>query len=499
MRKGYILSIDQGTTGTRVILFNHEGGIHSMAYREIRQIYPNPGWVEHDPVEIWESVLGCAEEAFREGKVEAKEVAAIGITNQRESTILWERGTGEPVYNSICWQSRQTAQICDEMKSKGYEGKVKERTGLVIDAYFSATKIKWIMDNVEGVAEKARAGEICMGNIDSWIIWNLSGGRAHVTDYSNGSRTMLLDIRKLEWDEEIMGWLGIPKGILPELRPSSGEMARTDRGVFFGEEIPIAGVAGDQQAATFGQACFKPGMAKNTYGTGLALMMNIGNKPKPSTHGLLTDLAWKIGEDVEYAFEGVIFTGGAAIQWLRDGLEVIDDAAECSELAQKAEDTGGVYLVPAFTGLSAPYWDMYARGTIVGITRGTSREQIARSAMESIAYQTRDVIEAMEADAGQKAGSLRVDGGATRSDFLMQFQADILGITVERPVVTEMAALGACYLAGLGVGFWESKEEIEGYWKIDRTYEPSMGEDRKEQLYFDWKRAVERSLRWAKE
>ena len=482
-----------------MILFNHEGGIHSMGYREIEQIYPKPGWVEHDPVEIWESVLGCAKEACREGGVEPGEVVAIGITNQRESTILWDRRTGEPVYNSICWQSRQTAHICDELKQKGYEGKVKERTGLVIDAYFSATKIKWIMDNVEGVARKAQAGEICMGNIDSWIIWNLSGGRAHVTDYSNGSRTMLLNIGTLEWDEEIMGWLGIPEGIMPGLRPSSGEMARTDRDVFFGREIPIAGVAGDQQAATFGQACFRPGRAKNSYGTALAVMMNIGDRPKPSTHGLLTDLAWKIGNDVEYAFEGVIFIGGAAIQWLRDGLGIIEDAAECSELARKAEDTGGVYLVPAFTGLSAPYWDMYARGTIVGITRGTSREQIARSAMESIAYQTRDVIEAMEADAGRKAGSLRVDGGATKSDFLMQFQADILGITVERPVVTEMAALGACYLAGLGVGFWESKDEIEENWKIDRVYEPLMGEDKKEELYSDWKRAVERSLKWAKE
>ena len=499
MKKGYVLAIDQGTTGTRVILFNHEGEIKSMAYREISQIYQKPGWVEHDPIEIWGSVVECAGEAFREGGVEPREVVAIGITNQRESTILWEKESGKPVYNSICWQSRQTAQICDEMKRKGYEGKVREKTGLVIDAYFSATKIRWILDNVEGVERKARAGGICMGNIDSWIIWNLSGGRAHVTDYSNGSRTMLLNIHTLEWDEEIMGWLDIPVGIMPELRPSSGEMAKTDGGVFFGEEVPIAGVAGDQQAATFGQACFRPGMAKNSYGTALAVMMNIGHEPLPSTHGLLTDLAWKIGEDVEYTFEGVIFIGGAAIQWLRDGLKIIEDASECSELAGNVEDTGGVYLVPAFTGLSAPYWDMYARGTIVGITRGTTKEHIARSAMESIAYQTRDVIEAMEGDAGRKAGSLRVDGGATKSDFLMQFQADILGVTVEKPVVTEMAALGASYLAGLGVGFWESREEIESNWKIERTYEPCMGEDRKEKLYDDWKRAVKRSLQWAKE
>jgi len=499
MKKGYILAIDQGTSGTRVILFTHSGEVHSMAYREIRQIYTNPGWVEHDPIEIWESVLACAESALKGGGVTPKDIVAIGITNQRESTILWERETGKPVYNSICWQSRQTAHICDALKEKGYESTVREKTGLVIDAYFSASKIKWIIDEVNGVRENIERGNVCMGNIDSWIIWNLTGGKYHVTDYSNASRTMLLNIHTLEWDQEIMGWLGIPRDIMPGLRSSSGVMAKTDGEVFFGEEVPISGVAGDQHAATFGQACFKPGMAKNTYGTGLALMMNIGREALLSKHGLTTDLAWRIGDEVEYSLEGVIFMGGAAIQWLRDGLKIIDDASECSVLAEKVPDTGGVYLVPAFTGLCAPYWDMYARGTIVGITRGTSREHIARSAIESIAYQTREVIEAMEADSGKRAQSLRVDGGATKSDFLMQFQADILGIAVEKPVVTEMAALGACYLAGLGVGFWKSKEQIEQHWKIDKVYEPKMGDDQKEKLYQNWKRAVERSLRWARE
>jgi len=499
MKKGYVMSIDQGTTGTRVILFNHNGEIHSMAYTEIEQIFPNPGWVEHNPLEIWESVIKCTKEAFKKGKVKADEIKAIGITNQRESTILWEKDTGKPVYNSICWQSRQSADICDDMKKRGYENKIKEKTGLVIDPYFSATKIVWIMENIKGVKEKIDKKNICMGNIDSWIIWNLSKGKAHVTDYSNASRTMLFNINTLKWDEEIMGWLGIPEQILPQVKESSGIMAKTDQDIFFGEEVPISGVAGDQQAATFGQACFRPGMTKNSYGTALAVLMNIGGKPIPSGHGLLTDLAWKIGGEVEYALEGITFIGGAAIQWLRDGLKIINDSAECSELAARVPDTGGVYLVPAFTGLSAPYWDMYARGIIVGITRGTSREHIARSAMESIAYQTRDLIEAMQADSGEKARSLRVDGGATRSDFLMQFQADILGITVEKPVITEMAALGAGYLAGLGVGFWESKEELEKHWHVDKIYEPAMKEEQREELYSNWKRAVKRSLSWVKD
>lgn len=498
IKKGYIIAIDQGTTGTRVILFNHKGEIVSMAYREIKQIYPEPGWVEHDPMEIWDSVVACTKEVFKKGKVSPGELVALGVTNQRESTILWEKDSGKPVYNSICWQCRRTSRMCDELKKLGYEDKIREKTGLFIDAYFSATKIKWILDNVKDVMSRVTSGNICMGNIDSWIIWRLSGGKYHVTDYSNASRTMLLNIHSLKWDEEIMEWLKIPMEIMPRLRPSSGIMAYTDGEIFYGTEVPISGDAGDQQAATFGQACFKPGMVKNTYGTALALMMNIGNKPTLSNHGLITDLAWNIGNKVEYAFEGIIFIGGAAIQWLRDGLKVIKDAQECSTLAERVSDTGGVYLVPAFTGLSAPYWDTYARGLIIGITRGTSVEHIARSTLESIAYQTRDVLKAMEADSGERAHSLRVDGGATKSDFLMQFQADILGILVERPSITEMSALGACYLAGLGVGFWESTDELEKQWKIERTYEPRMSEDKRQTLYYGWKRAVERSLNWEK-
>jgi glycerol kinase len=497
-KKGYILAIDQGTTGSRVILFNYEGMVHSMAYRELRQIYPQPGWVEHDPQEIWNSVRECMIQALDEGRVKPKEILGIGITNQRESTILWERDSGRPIYNSICWQCRRSAALCDELKQAGREAAVMEKTGLVIDAYFSATKIKWIMDNVSEARRQIDRNNICMGNIDSWIIWNLTGGAAHVTDFSNASRTMLLNIHTLTWDAQIMEWLGIPERILPRVLPSSGVMAHTAPEAFFGEKVPIAGVAGDQQAATFGQACFHPGMAKNSYGTALAVMMNTGEAPSRSKSGLTTDLAWRIGNKVEYALEGVIFIGGAAIEWLKTGLGVIDDAAQCSALAEKVPDTGGVYLVPAFTGLCAPYWDMYARGIIIGITRGTGIEHIARSALESIAYQTKDVLVAMEADCGKAPGSLRVDGGATKSDFLMQFQADILGLTVERPVITEMASLGACYLAGLGVGFWEDQAELEFKWKVDRVYEPNMPQGRRDQLYGDWKRAVERTFKWAR-
>lgn len=498
MEKRFIMAIDQGTTGTRVMLFEHDGQIFSSAYREIKQIYPQPGWVEHDPNEYWETTMACAAEAMKKGRTNASEIAAIGITCQRETTILWDRETGEPVYNAIVWQSRQTASICEDLKKQGLEDYVRERTGLVIDAYFSGTKIKWIIDNVPGVREKVKERRICFGNVDSWLMYKLSGG-AHVEDYSNASRTMLLDIHTLKWDKKIMDALGVPEHILPELKPSSGILATTSKDVFFGEEIPIAGDAGDQHAATFGQTCFEPGMAKNTYGTSLALMMNIGEELKMSKTGLTTDLGWVIDGKVEYSLEGVIFVGGAAIQWLRDGLKIIRSAAEVSELAGRVEDTGGVYLVPAFTGLCAPYWDMYARGTIVGITRGTTNEHIARSAIEAICYQTRDVLECMERDSGQKATSLRVDGGATVNDLLMQVQADILGIPIQKPVVTEMAALGAAYLAGLGVGFWKDKDEIAKQWKIARVFEPGMSEDRRESLYSGWKRAVERSLGWAKE
>jgi glycerol kinase len=481
-----------------VILFNHAGDVHATAYREIEQIFPQPGWVEHNPREHWQTVMDCTKEVLETGKAKAEEIAAIGITNQRETTILWDKDTGEPVYNAIVWQCRRTAPLCDELKAKGYEQMVREKTGLVIDAYFSATKIKWIIENVPGVKEKIAQNKIYMGNIDSWIMWNLSGGASHVTDYSNASRTMLLNIHTLQWDQELLEVVGIPEKILPELMPSSGVMATTAKDVFFGAEIPVAGVAGDQHAATFGQTCFKPGMAKNTYGTALALMMNIGEQAVLSKNGLTTDLGWHIAGKTEYALEGVVFIGGAAVQWLRDGIKIIGNSAECTTLAEKVSDTGGVYVVPAFTGLCAPYWDMYARGLIIGITRGTTREHIARATLESMAYQTRDVLDAMEADSEKKAESLRVDGGATQSDFLMQFQADLLGIPVERPSVTEMAARGAAYLAGLGVEFWKSKEEVEQHWKLDRVFEPTMSKDQRESLYDGWKKAVQRSLDWAK-
>jgi glycerol kinase len=497
MDKKYIMAIDQGTTGTRVIFFNHDGRVCSTAYREIRQIYPNPGWVEHDPAEYWDTTMECSKEAMTKGGIDASEIAAIGITCQRETTILWEKDTGKPVYNAIVWQSRQTAGLCEELKAAGYEPAVKNKTGLLIDAYFSGTKIKWIIENVPGVKEKIAKGNIYMGNIDSWLIWNLSGGASHVTDYTNASRSMLLNIHTLEWDEELMGAMGVSMEILPDLKPSSGVMAYTGKTVFFGQEIPIAGDAGDQHAATFGQTCYEAGMAKNTYGTALALMMNTGEKPVMSKNGLTTDLLWHVAGKTNYSLEGVVFIGGATVQWLRDGLQIIKSAQECDVLAESVPNTGGVYLVPAFTGMCAPYWDMYARGTLIGITGGTKKEHIARSALEAIAYETRDVLEAMIADSGVRVKSLRVDGGATKSDFLMQFQADILGIPVEKPLVTEMAALGAAYLAGLGVGFWESKSELSRHMKIDRFYEPKMSADKREELYKGWKKAVQRSLNWA--
>lgn len=496
MQKRFIMAIDQGTTGTRVALFNHDGQVHSSAYREIRQIYQKPGWVEHDANAYWETTMVCAAQALETGGVIAADIAAIGITCQRETTVLWDRDTGEPVYNAIVWQSRQTAGICEALKQAGLKDYVKEKTGLVIDAYFSGSKIKWIIDNVPGVAERVKQKKICFGNVDAWLMYKLSGGASHVEDYSNASRTMLLDIRTRKWDEKLLDALDIPTHILPELVPSSGMLVMTSKDVFFGQEVPITGDAGDQQAATFGQTCFAPGLAKNTYGTALAMMMNIGEETRPSKTGLMTDLAWTIGDKTEYALEGLVFIGGATIQWLRDGLKIIKTAADVSDLAVQVKDTGGVYLVPAFTGLCAPYWDMYARGTMVGITRGTTDAHIARSALEAIAYQTRDVLECMTIDSGLKLKSLRVDGGATASDLLMQFQADILGIPLEKPVVTEMTALGAAYLAGLGVGFWRSKEEIAKQWKVARVYEPNMSEDQKESLYAGWKRAVERSLEW---
>jgi glycerol kinase len=494
----YIMAIDQGTTGSRVILFDRTGCIFASAYREIKQFFPNPGWVEHDPYEYLSSIEECIKEIQQKTGFAREDIEAIGITNQRETTVLWDRQTGKPVCNAIVWQCRRSASICDELKSMGHENTIKQKTGLVIDAYFSATKIKWIIENVSGVKELIALGRICMGTVDSWLIWNFSGGRFHVTDYSNASRTLLLNIHTLKWDDELLEIFNINKNILPELKPTSGVMAHTSKKGFLGMEIPVAGVAGDQQSALFGQGCFESGMAKNTYGTALALMMNIGDKAVHSNNGLTTDLAWVIDGKATYAFEGVIFIGGATIQWLRDGLKIIKDAQECDILSQKVPDTGNVYLVPAFTGLCAPYWDMYARGLIIGITRGTEREHLCRAAEEAIAYQTKDVIEAMMADSGKKLESLRVDGGATKSDFLMQFQADILGIPVEKPKITEMAALGSAYFAGLGTGFWGSTKDLEENWQLDKRYMPVMGQEKITALYEGWKEAVKRSLGWEK-
>ncbi|MCL4378918.1 MAG: glycerol kinase GlpK [Actinobacteria bacterium] len=498
MKKKYIMSIDQGTTGSRVILFNHDGEVYASSYKEIKQYFPNPGWVEHNPMEYLSSIKDCVKDVMAKTNITPDQIAAIGITNQRETTVLWDKETGKPVSNAIVWQCRRSAAICDELKADGYEKVINEKTGLVIDAYFSATKIKWIIDNIPGVKERVNQGKICMGTVDTWLIWNFGKIKYHVTDYSNASRTLLFNIHTLNWDDELLKIFDVNKSILPEVKPTSGIMAYTDKDSFIGIEIPIAGVAGDQQAALFGQGCYKPGMAKNTYGTALALMMNIGDKAIPSKNGLTTDLAWVIGNKTYYSLEGVIFIGGATIQWLRDGLKIVNDARECDVLSEKVSSTGNVYLVPAFTGLCAPYWDMYARGIIVGITRGTTREHICRAAEEAIAYQTKDVIDSMIADSGKNLTSLRVDGGATKSDFLMQFQSDILGIPVEKPKITEMAALGAAYLAGLGIGYWENMKDLEKNWILDKKYEPKMTEERRETLYSGWKEAVKRSLKWEK-
>lgn len=498
MKKKYIMAIDQGTTGTRVILFDHKGEVYKSCYREIEQFYPQPAWVEHDPMEYLSSVYKCISDILSSSDLDTSEIAALGITNQRETTILWDRETGKPVYNAIVWQCRRSASICDELKAKGYEPLIREKTGLVIDAYFSGSKIKWLIDNVGGLREKIKNGKICMGTVDSWLIWNFSGGKYHITDYANASRTLLFNIKTLKWDDQLLEIFGIDRNILPEVKSNSGIMAYTDKDKFMGLEIPISGAAGDQQAALFGQGCFKPGMTKNTYGTALAIVMNIGDKPILSNNGLTTDLAWVIDGKATYSFEGTVFIGGAAIQWLRDGLKIIKDAQECDALSEKVPDTGNVYLVPAFIGMGVPYWDMYARGLLIGITRGTTREHICRAAEESICYQTRDVLNAMLADVPTGLVCLRVDGGASKSNFLMQFQADILGIPVEKPKNTEMAALGAAYLAGLGVGFWENMDEIYKYWTLDKKYVPMMTEDKRERLYTGWKEAVKRSFDWAK-
>ncbi|KYD22928.1 MAG: glycerol kinase [Caldibacillus debilis] len=487
----YILAIDQGTTSSRAILFNKKGEIVHTAQKEFTQIFPNPGWVEHNANEIWGSVLAVIATVLAEADVKPEQVAGIGITNQRETTVVWDKETGQPVYNAIVWQSRQTADICEELKEKGYNDLFRERTGLLIDAYFSGTKVKWILDNVEGAREKAEQGKLLFGTIDTWLVWKLSGGRAHITDYSNASRTLMYNIYQLKWDDELLDILGVPKSMLPEVRSSSEIYAHTIPHHFFGQEIPIAGIAGDQQAALFGQACFQEGMAKNTYGTGCFMLMHTGEKAVKSNHGLLTTIAWGLNGKVEYALEGSIFVAGSAIQWLRDGLRMFKEAKDSEEYAKRVPSTDGVYMVPAFVGLGTPYWDSDVRGAVFGLTRGTTKEHFIRATLESLAYQTKDVLAAMEADSGIALKALRVDGGAVKNDFLMQFQSDILNVPVDRPIINETTALGAAYLAGLAVGYWESQEEIANQWAIDKTFKPQMDENERNRLYEGWKKAVQ--------
>ncbi|UFU01425.1 glycerol kinase GlpK [Radiobacillus kanasensis] len=487
----YILSLDQGTTSSRAILFNHDGQIVETAQREFEQFFPKPGWVEHDANEIWTSILAVISEVLRKADVEPDQIAGIGITNQRETTVVWDKNTGKPIYKAVVWQSRQTEDICKELREKGLNDLFREKTGLLLDPYFAGTKVKWILDHVEGAREKADNGDLLFGTIDSWLVYKLSGGKTHVTDYSNASRTLMYNIYDLKWDDELLEILGVPKSMLPEVRPSSEVYANTVDYHFFGKEVPIAGIAGDQQAALFGQACFESGMAKNTYGTGCFMLMNTGEKAVRSENGLLTTLAWGVDGKVEYALEGSIFVAGSAIQWLRDGLRIIDNAPESEDFAVKVDSTDGVYLVPAFVGLGTPYWDSDARGAVFGITRGTSKEHFIRATLESLAYQTKDVLDAMIADSGIDLKTLRVDGGAVKNNFLMQFQSDVLGVPVDRPVVNETTALGAAYLAGLAVGYWKDKEEIGKQWQKDRTFTNDMEEAKRNELYAGWQKAVE--------
>ncbi|HWO95614.1 MAG TPA: glycerol kinase GlpK [Bacillus sp. (in: firmicutes)] len=490
----YILSLDQGTTSSRAIIFNQKGEIVHIAQREFTQHFPKPGWVEHNANEIWGSILAVIATCLSEADIKPEQIAGIGITNQRETTVVWEKETGRPIYNAIVWQSRQTADVCEELKGKGYNDLFRKKTGLLIDAYFSGTKVKWILDHVEGAREKAEKGELLFGTIDTWLIWKLSGGRAHVTDYSNASRTLMYNIHELKWDEELLEILTIPASMLPEVRPSSQVYAYTITHHFFGHEIPISGAAGDQQAALFGQACFDKGMAKNTYGTGCFMLMNTGEKAVASNHGLLTTIAWGLNGKVEYALEGSIFVAGSAIQWLRDGLRMFKDAKDSEQYAARVESTEGVYVVPAFVGLGTPYWDSDVRGAVFGLTRGTTKEHFVRATLESLAYQTKDVLTAMEADSGIYLKTLRVDGGAVKNNFLMQFQSDMLGVPVERPVVNETTALGAAYLAGLAVGYWNGQEEIASQWNIDRSFRPSMQVETSEKLYDGWKKAIHATM-----
>jgi len=499
MNAGYVLAIDQGTTGSTVLIFDHDGQIRSRAYSEFTQHYPRPGWVEHDAEEIWLITVKVIAQALRAANIRASELRAIGITNQRETVVLWDRVTSQPIANAIVWQDRRTARLCDELKQQGLEESVRRKTGLVIDPYFSGTKVKWLLDNVAGLRGRAERGEIAFGTIDSWLVWRLTGGKAHVTDYSNASRTLLYNIEQLCWDEEILERLDIPRAILPEVKPSSWVYGETDPEMFFGtRRIPVACIAGDQQAALFGQACHSPGLAKNTYGTGSFVLMNTGHQRVLSNEKLLTTIAWGIGDEpVEYALEGAIFITGAAVQWLRDGLQMIQSAAEIEGLARSVAHNEGVYFVPALVGLGAPHWDPYARGLLIGLTRGTHQGHIARAVLESIAYQTRDVIEAMQRDSGITLQELRCDGGASVNSLLMQFQADILGVPVEVPRIVDTTALGAAYLAGLAVGFWENRAELAQKWQLDHRYTPQDSDEKRERLFRRWHQAVERARGWA--
>ena len=489
----YILALDQGTTSSRAIVFDHSGNAVSVAQKEFTQYFPKPGWVEHDPMEIWSSQIGVAQEAISALRLSRDEIAAIGITNQRETTIVWDAATGEPVHNAIVWQDRRTAEYCDSLKEKGLTGMIREKTGLIIDAYFSGTKIRWILENVPGARERAEKGELRFGTVDSWLVWNLTGGKVHVTDVSNASRTMLFNINTLQWDQELLDLLDIPISMMPQVRSSSEVYGETS-GDVFAEGVPVAGMAGDQQAALFGQMCTEPGSVKNTYGTGCFMLMNTGTEPIMSKNNLLTTIAWKIGDTVNYALEGSIFVGGSVVQWLRDGLGIIKSSSEVEELARTVPDNGGVYFVPALTGMGAPWWDQYAKGGIHGITRGTTAGHIARAALEGIAFQTMDIVGAMEKDAGVRLSELKVDGGASRDNLLMQFQADILGADVIRPQVTETTAKGACYLAGLAVGFWDSVAEIKSQWLAERVFHPEAPEEKVNALKEGWSDAIRRTI-----
>lgn len=489
----YIVALDQGTTSSRAIVFDHEQRIVAVGQKEFQQFYPQPGWVEHDPMEIWATQYGVLQEALAKADITMADVAAIGIANQRETTIVWEKETGRPIYNALVWQCRRTAALCDELKAEGWSDYIRETTGLVIDAYFSATKISWILDHVPGARERAQKGELLFGTVDSWLVWKLTGGAVHVTDYTNASRTMLYNIRELKWDDKLLERLQIPKCMLPEVRNSSEIYGYVQSE---GVQVPIAGIAGDQQAALFGQACFTKGSAKNTYGTGCFLLMNVGREFISSKNGLITTVAATMNDEVEYALEGSIFVGGAVIQWLRDELRILETAAESETYAASLEDNGGVYLVPAFVGLGAPYWDMYARGSIFGLTRGTGRSHIVRAALEAIAYQTNDVLQAMAEDAGQTVTELKVDGGACRNDFLMQFQADIINCVVKRPAITETTALGVAYLAGLAVNYWSSKEEIAQRWHAQQQFAPQMAQTVREENCRGWQKAVSKAMHW---